>query len=280
MAANGDVRPTGYLSRVTSLVWQSLRRLARAPTHSRRAQARRGMARRSLVLAIIAAVAIVVLMFAVDFAAIRLVPVRGAPNLWPVRIFTDFAKSTYVLWTLTALLAIIILALPRLHEVSRSVLAAFGIQVQFVFFSVFVAVMSGEILKPLVGRGRPFVGGDISVLNFSPFAGTEAFASLPSGHAVTACALAFSVSSLWPRLSAPMWIFAILICISRVVLLAHHPSDVVAGALVGVTGAMTVRYWFAARRLGFAIRSDGSIAALDGPSWTALKGVAREAFTP
>ena len=49
-------------------------------------------------------------------------------------------------------------------------------------------------------------------------------------------------------------------------LLAHHPSDVVAGALVGIIGAMFVRYWFAARRLGFAIQRDGSIVSLVGPS--------------
>jgi undecaprenyl-diphosphatase len=64
------------------------------------------------------------------------------------------------------------------------------------------------------------------------------------------------------------------------VLLAHHPSDVVAGALTGVVGAMLVRYWFAARRLGFKIGRDGSIEPLAGPSWPALKRVAREAFAP
>jgi membrane-associated phospholipid phosphatase len=64
------------------------------------------------------------------------------------------------------------------------------------------------------------------------------------------------------------------------VLLAHHPSDVVAGALVGTVGAMAVRYWFAARRLGFAIHRDGTIVALSGPSPDRLKRVARGAFAP
>jgi undecaprenyl-diphosphatase len=64
------------------------------------------------------------------------------------------------------------------------------------------------------------------------------------------------------------------------VLLAHHPSDVVAGALIGVVGAMFVRYWFAARRLGFAIRRDGAIVPLAGPSLGHLKRVAREASAP
>ena len=53
--------------------------------------------------------------------------------------------------------------------------------------------------------------------------------------------------------------YALLIAGSRLVLLAHHPSDVVAGALIGVLGAMSVRYWFAARRLGFTIQRNGHI---------------------
>ena len=87
------------------------------------------------------------------------------------------------------------------------------------------------------------------------FAGTEAYASFPSGHAITSFALAFAVSAVWPRARVAMIVYAVLIAVSRLVLLAHHPSDVVAGALIGVVGAMVVRYWFAARRLGFAIRS-------------------------
>ena len=77
-----------------------------------------------------------------------------------------------------------------------------------------------------------------------------------------------------------MIVYAVLIAISRLVLLAHHPSDVVAGALVGVIGAMLVRYWFAARRLGFAIRRDGTIVPLPEPSLEHLKRVARGASAP
>ncbi len=77
-----------------------------------------------------------------------------------------------------------------------------------------------------------------------------------------------------------MIVYALVILASRLVLLAHHPSDVVAGALVGVIGAMFVRYWFAARRLGFAIHRDGTIVPLVGPSSGRLKRVARGAFGP
>jgi len=77
-----------------------------------------------------------------------------------------------------------------------------------------------------------------------------------------------------------MIVYAVLIAGSRLVLLAHHPSDVVAGALIGVIGAMCVRYWFAARRLGFAIGRDGVIAPFIGSSLGPRKRVAREASAP
>ncbi len=76
-----------------------------------------------------------------------------------------------------------------------------------------------------------------------------------------------------------MIVYALLIAATRLVLLAHHPSDVVAGALIGVVGAMAVRYWFAARRLGFAIHRDGEIVPLRSVSGH-RKRVAREAVGP
>jgi membrane-associated phospholipid phosphatase len=85
---------------------------------------------------------------------------------------------------------------------------------------------------------------------------------------------------VWPHLRSVMLIYAVTIGASRLVLLAHHPSDVVAGALVGVIGAMLVRYWFAARHLAFTIRRDGAIEPLAGPSLGHLKRVARNAFAP
>ena len=150
----------------------------------------------------------------------------------------------------------------------------------FCFLRCWCRFSSGEVIKWIVGRGRPFVGGKANAFNFAHFAGTEAYASFPSAHAITSFALAFAVSAVWPRARIPMIVYAVLIAASRLVLLAHHPSDVVAGALVGVVGAMGVRYWFAARRLGFAIGHDGAIAPLTGPSPGARKRVARGASAP
>ena len=155
-----------------------------------------------------------------------------------------------------------------------------GTRLQFLFCAVLVSVFAGELIKWIVGRGRPFVGGHANPFNFSHFAGTEAYSSFPSGHATTAFALAFAVAAIWPRARVAIFAYALVIAATRLVLLAHHPSDVFAGALVGITGAMAVRYWFAARRLGFAIQREGTIVALTGPSPGRLKRVARRASAP
>ena len=271
---------SSYVVQLGSVAWQSLAQLVRTPSHSRRAEARRALARRWLGLAVLTAAAIGLLMFAADVAAIKLMPPRGTASLWPLRIFTDFGKSTYVLWALAAALLVLLVLIPRLTGLSRQVLIAFGVRVQYIFFSVLTAVLLAEVLKYIIGRSRPFVGGEANAFNFHHFAGNPAFESLPSGHATTAFALAFAVSAVWRKVTPLMMLYAVLICVSRVILLAHHPSDVVGGALTGVIGAMFVRYWFAARRLGFTINRDGTIEPLAGPSWASLKRVAREAVSP
>ncbi len=63
-----------------------------------------------------------------------------------------------------------------------------------------------------------------------------------------------------------MWIYAVLIALSRVVVTAHYPSDVMAGAIVGAAGAWLVRNWFAARGLGFAVSAGGAVRPMPGPS--------------
>lgn len=270
----------GYPARLAVEVTQALVRLNRKPLHSRRLDARRRLARRWLGAGLATAAVIAVLVVAADLATIRMMPPRGTPALWPVRIFTDFAKSIYVLAALAFVLVILTAMTARLKGWSHAVLTAIGVRVQYVFFSVVLAAILGEIVKETVGRGRPFVGGADGHFTFSHFAHSEAFASFPSGHTVTVGALAFAVSAVWPRSAVPMWIFAGLICLSRLVLLAHHPSDVIAGLALGAASAMAVRYWFASRRLAFTIRADGTIVPLAGPSAEALKRVAAEALAP
>ena len=274
-----ETRP--YVSRFVALAWLSLAQLVRAPSHSRRAEAGRRAARHILMLAAGVGLAIAVLMYVLDAWEIAQMPTRGTPSLWWVRILTDFGKDENVLGMLGALLIVIAIVAPAIGGIRRSLLFGLGTRLQYLFFAVLFPVLVGEVIKWVVGRGRPFVGGaDGNVFTFSHFAGTQAYSSFPSGHSITAAALAFAVAAVWPRTRGVMIAYAAIIIATRLVLLAHHPSDVVAGALLGVIGAMCIRYWFAARKLGFAILEDGTIVSLVGPSSGRLKRVAGGAFAP
>ncbi|MCA1372133.1 MULTISPECIES: phosphatase PAP2 family protein [unclassified Bradyrhizobium] len=270
----------GYPAQLLAVSWRALAQLVRSPSHSRRAEAARKLARHSLWLAAAGAALVIVLMVAFDQTEILLMPPRGTPSLWPIRILTDFGKDEYILSVLGAALVVLALVAAGLRGSRRALLLGFGTRLQFLFLSVAVSAFVAEILKYVIGRGRPFVGGKANPFNFVPFEGTGAYASLPSGHAVAAFALAFAVSALWPRLRVFMFTYAIVIVLTRLVLLAHHPSDVVAGALIGTVGAMAVHYWFAARKLGFAIRADGTIVPLSGTFSDRLKRVAHRASAP
>ena len=281
MAAPPAARDTkSYFARFATLAWLSLAQLVRTPSHSRRAEAARRAARHGLWLSAGLGAAINVLMYAIDVWEISQMPKRGTPSLWWVRILTDFGKDEYVLSVLAVLLIAVALAAPALHGIRRALLLGLGTRLQFLFCAVAVSNLVTEVLKYSIGRGRPFVGGEANAFHFSHFAGNPAYYSFPSGHATTAFALAMAVSAVWPQARVAMAIYALIIAVSRLVLLAHHPSDVVAGALIGIIGAMFVRYWFAARRLGFAIQRDGSIVSLVGPTSGRLKRVARGAFAP
>lgn len=281
MRAPNDIGPpAGYPAQLLAVSWRALAQLVRTPSHSRRAEAARKLARHSLWLSAAGAALVIVLMVGLDQTEIQLMPARGTASLWPIRILTDFGKDEYVLCVLGAALVVVALVAAALRGTRRALLLGLGTRLQFMFLSVAVSAFAAEILKYLIGRGRPFVGGKPDPFNFVPFEGTGAYASLPSGHAVAAFALAFAVSALWPRLRVFMFTYAIVILLTRLVLLAHHPSDVVAGAMVGLVGAMAVRYWFAARKLGFAIRADGTIVPIAGMVSGRLKRVARRTSGP
>jgi undecaprenyl-diphosphatase len=208
---------------------------------------------------------------------------RRAPH-WLVLIFgevTDFGKSSWFLWP-TGLLLIAIAAMSSevLARFGRLTLAALAVRTSFLFIAIALPSAVVSVIKRLIGRARPFIGEHADPFLYKQLVWRPDYASMPSGHATTAFAAAVAIALVWPRLRVPMLIYCLLIAVSRVVLDAHYVSDVVAGAVVGTVGALLVRDWFAARRLGFVIGADGSVRALPGPSFPRIKRVARCLLAP
>jgi undecaprenyl-diphosphatase len=158
------------------------------------------------------------------------------------------------------------------------VIVSLAIRLSFVFGAIAVPGLFVVILKYLIGRARPFVEPDGGSFAWAPFGWNAEYASIPSGHGTTAFAAAIAIGAVWPRARAVIWIYAVLIAASRVVLTAHYPSDVLASAVVGIVGALLVRQTFAVRRLGFVVDRTGAVRPLPGPSLRRLKSVARRLF--
>jgi undecaprenyl-diphosphatase len=74
-----------------------------------------------------------------------------------------------------------------------------------------------------------------------------------------------------------MWLYAVAIMVSRVAVLAHHPSDVLGGALVALIGTYLLRRWFAARGLVFWA---SGLAAKPPPSFARVKAALRQSMSP
>jgi len=224
--------------------------------------------------------ALLFLMVAIDAAAIRGV---GHLPRWIVSAFddiTDYGKSGWFLWPLGLIFLALAAVPPMLTAFSQRVLAAIMVRIGFLFAAIAVPSLFVTIIKRLIGRARPMVGGSLDPFLYNPFVWHAAYAGMPSGHATTAFAALVAFGTLWPR-SRTLWlVYALLIAISRVVVTAHYPSDVVAGALVGIGGAVLVRHYFAQRRLGFAIGPDGTVHQYAGPSVRRIKAVARGLLAP
>ncbi len=98
-----------------------------------------------------------------------------------------------------------------------------------------------QVVKNGVCRARPSAPqAGMFFAHFPCFPAAYAYASFPSGHATTAFATAVILSLWYPRGAGLFVGLALVAGLSRVVLGAHFPSDVLGGAVLGSGVALTV----------------------------------------
>ncbi|HLN07633.1 MAG TPA: phosphatase PAP2 family protein, partial [Xanthobacteraceae bacterium] len=161
-------------------------------------------------------------------------------------------------------------ASPALGRLADLTLIAIMVRLEFVFIAIALPGLVFTILKRLIGRARPSALGPF---HYVPFSWRPDLASLPSGHSTAAFAAAIAIGALVPRARPALWIYAGVIALSRVVIAAHYPSDVIAGAVGGAFGAILVRNWFASRGLVFTAAPDGKIRYRPGPSLRRIRSI-------
>ena len=113
----------------------------------------------------------------------------------------------------------------------------FGERLVLVSFS---SMSANAFLKGVVARPRPYAAGIVSRVEIdSPLLSTvnlEADMSFPSGHSQMSAGLfftsAFRLKKAWAWLLAP--VLTLLVMCSRMYLGVHYPTDVLAGAALGI----------------------------------------------
>jgi undecaprenyl-diphosphatase len=93
------------------------------------------------------------------------------------------------------------------------------------------ASLLSDLGKALIPRHRPYEH------QLGPPSSTHSF---PSGHAATSFACATVLAHYVPRLRVPLYALAALIAFSRVYNGMHYPTDVLAGAILGVLVGLAV----------------------------------------
>lgn len=182
----------------------------------------------------------------------------------PIRDFffatTDLGKSDWFLIPSLALFIVcglLALLIPK-PTPKRALWQMTGLWA-YLFVGVGLPGLIANLVKRVIGRGRPELVDQSGPLSFQSFVNDWMYQSFPSGHATTGFAICFVISFISPRWFPWMLLFAIAISVSRIAVGAHYPTDALGGALVGTLGAYAVRNFFASRGWVFRALPDGRI---------------------
>ena len=121
-----------------------------------------------------------------------------------------------------------------IYPAQTKLLARKAVTLAFVSF-VTARLILTELIRRLLPRLRPTIPHPILDLSQKQ---TES--SFPSGHATAMFSIAMAIYFYNKKLGWWLFAMAILTAIARVVIGVHYPSDVVAGAIVGILTAWVV----------------------------------------
>lgn len=104
--------------------------------------------------------------------------------------------------------------------------------------SVFLSrIIIAEPIKILIHRARPYIVLDTAK---KIIAGDTDFKSFPSGHAAVIFAIAMAIYFFNKKLGIWFFIGATLISVSRIFVGVHWPTDILAGALIGIISGIII----------------------------------------
>ncbi len=140
-------------------------------------------------------------------------------------------------------------------DVGLKVLAA---RATFIFVLNAGSGLFSQFLKHVFGRARPKLLDIVGPFHFDAFSVNAASTSFPSGHAITAFATCVALACFVPAWRKAFFGIAVLVGLSRIIIGAHFPSDVLAGAAIGWGSYVVLARQCARRRIVFAAKGETS----------------------
>jgi lipid A 4'-phosphatase len=156
--------------------------------------------------------------------------------------------------------------LPRLRPLVEPMRALSAIPA-FLFASIAASGLVVDIMKIGFGRARPKLLFSSDLYGFTWLGWRSDHWSFPSGHSATIVALFSALWWLWPQHVLFYILAATILSLSRVVVGAHYPSDVMAGALVAVLSTRYVALVFARWGIDLAASRQGRVGGAPMPPW-------------
>jgi Membrane-associated phospholipid phosphatase len=112
-------------------------------------------------------------------------------------------------------------------------------QITYVLFaSIIVSSLAVGFLKDITERPRPYITLGLTAADI--LVSANPYASFPSGHTANAFVTAAAVSYYFRKWLIPALLTAFVAGLSRIYLLVHYPSDVIAGAIIGISTVFVI----------------------------------------
>ncbi|WBW49888.1 phosphatase PAP2 family protein [Peptoniphilus equinus] len=111
---------------------------------------------------------------------------------------------------------------------------------------ILVFIFGNVLIKPLVGRVRPYVEAGKTIIVPALQDG-----SFPSGHTYSAFVTAFASRRYHRLWGGVLMTFAVLMGLSRLYLYVHYPTDVLGGVVLGLVASLLagklIEQWYRRR---------------------------------
>lgn len=113
----------------------------------------------------------------------------------------------------------------------------------FVWLCVVIPSLVALVVKIVLARARPSLWLGSSLYGFQWLKFHAPFWSFPSGHTVNIMGLVFGASWLYPRCFKPLLGIGLLVVATRIALLAHYLSDVLAAMYLSLIVIGLMQRW-------------------------------------